>query len=252
MMALNAWFYREMAVFAIAYARVAPVFYFLPFLNDRVIVNAVLKNTIIFVVVIGLWPDMQHLQIEGWPQLLGVVTTEAAVGAVLGVSLALPFWIATAIGEMIDNQRGATISDSIDPATGVEASVLAPFVSLFIAAVFLQQGGMLTLMQALGDSYASIPIGSALHAQIWRFGTLLTDLVGKGIVLAAPVLVVMFLSDMLLGLLSRVCPQLNAFSLSLSVKSIVAFVIFHFYFWQALPGALISIFDSHPLSSLIS
>ncbi len=78
----------------------------------------------------------------------GGALTEAAAGGGRGGARALPFWVATAVGELIDNQRGATISDSIDPATGVEASALAPFVSLFYAAAFLQQGGMLTIVGA--------------------------------------------------------------------------------------------------------
>jgi type III secretion system export apparatus protein len=249
---LNGLFYRELGAFAVAYARVAPVFYLLPFLNDRVVANSVLKNAIIFVMIVGLWPGIEHLQPENWPALLGIALREATVGLVLGVTLALPFWVATAIGELIDNQRGATISGSIDPATGVEASVLAPFVSLFYATAFLQQGGMLIIMQAIKESYEHVPAGALLHGDIWRFGLLLTDLVGKGISLAAPVLIVMFLSDVMLGLFSRFCPQVNAFSLSLSVKSIVAFAVFHLYFVLAVPRALTDLFGLHLFNSLVN
>ncbi|KVD78017.1 type III secretion system protein [Burkholderia sp. ABCPW 14] len=245
-------FYREIGVLAIAYARIAPVFYLLPFLNDRVIVNTVLKNTIIFVVIGGLWSSMGHPHADSGAALLALAMQEATAGLVLGVTLSLPFWVATAIGELIDNQRGATISDSIDPATGVEASVLGPFVSLFYAAAFLQEGGMLTLVEAIRNSYVTIPAGALLHADAWRFGTLLTDLVGKGLSLAAPVLIVMFLSDVMLGLFSRFCPQVNAFSLSLSIKSIVAFLVFHLYFVLAGPHALTQLFSLHPFASLVN
>ncbi|VVE36858.1 EscT/YscT/HrcT family type III secretion system export apparatus protein [Pandoraea horticolens] len=229
-------FYRELGAVAIAYARVAPVFYLMPFLNDRVLANGVIRNCLIVVVIFGLGPRVPNA--TGSVSLLGLCMSEALVGITLGVTLALPFWVATAIGELIDNQRGATISDSIDPATGVEASVLGPFVSLFYAAAFLQQGGMLMIVQALYNSYRHMPVGMMPHADAWRFGVVLTDLVAKSISLAAPVLIVMFLSDILLGIFSRFCPQANPFSLSLSVKSIVAFLVFHLYFMRAAPDQL--------------
>lgn len=229
-------FYRELGAVAIAYARVGPVFYLMPFLNDRVLANGVIRNCLIVVVIFGLGPRAPDATDS--VSLLGLSMSEALIGITLGVTLALPFWVATGIGELIDNQRGATISDSIDPATGVEASVLGPFVSLFYAAAFLQQGGMLMIVQALDNSYRHMPVGMVPHADAWRFGVVLTDLVAKSISLAAPVLIVMFLSDVLLGIFSRFCPQANPFSLSLSVKSVVAFFVFHLYFMRAAPYEL--------------
>ncbi len=243
-------FYRHAGAIAIAYARVAPVFYLLPFLNDRTIVNGIVKNTIVFAIILGLWPSFAHPPLQGGA-LAGVALTEAAAGVVLGVALSLPFWVATAVGELIDNQRGATISDSIDPATGVEASALAPFESLFYAAAFLQQGGMLTIVGALEASYATVPAGALFSVDLPRIGALLTDLVAHGLALAAPVLIVMFVTDALLGLFSRFCPQVNAFSLSLTVKSIVAFAVFHLYFVYAAPHELTALLRVHPFSSLV-
>ena len=243
--------YPHLGAFALAYARVAPVFYLLPFLSDRTIVSGVVRNTIVFTVIMGLWPDLPHLDPGSGGMLLMLGLREALAGLVLGITLALPFWVATVIGELVDNQRGATISDSIDPASGVVASAFTPFVSLFYAAVFLQQGGMLTVVQAVRASYAAVPAGAVFHVDAWRFGTLLSDLVGKGMVLAAPVLITMFLTDVMLGLFSRFCPQLNAFSLSLTVKSIVAFIVFFLYFAPAAPHALSGLLNLHPFASFL-
>ncbi|KUY81456.1 MULTISPECIES: type III secretion system export apparatus subunit SctT [unclassified Burkholderia] len=249
---LFAQYYRELGSLAIGYARVAPVFYLLPFLSDRTVSNAIVKNMAIFMVVLGLWPAMAHPHPGTWGELLALMMQEVMVGLVLGLTLALPFWVATALGELIDNQRGATISDSLDPATGIEASVFSPFVSLMYAAIFLQQGGMLVIVQAIADSYRQVAVGGVLHVDLLRFGTLLTDSVAKGLVLSAPVAIVMFLSDVLLGLFSRFCPQVNAFSLSLSIKSVLAFVILHFYFVDAVPSALTRVFGLHPFAQFFT
>ncbi|MEX3846694.1 type III secretion system export apparatus subunit SctT [Paraburkholderia sp. BR10882] len=235
--------YREIGALAIGYARVAPVFYLLPFLNDRVIVSTVLKNTIIFFVVGGLWHAVGHPLWESSTAMLWLAVHEVTAGLVLGVTLSLPFWVAITVGELVDNQRGATISDSIDPATGVASSILAPFLSLFYAALFLQQGGMLFIVKAIFESYLYLPAGATPHVNIWHFGSLLSNLVGKGAALATPALLSVFLSDVILGLFSRFCPHVNAFSLSLGVKSIVAFLVFHLHFLQV--GLFVSTVPFH-------
>jgi len=247
-----AHYYRQLVPLAIGYARVAPVFYLLPFLSDRTIANTLTKHIVIFMVVLGLWPVMVHPHPADWGTLLMVLVQEVLIGLVLGVTLALPFWVATSVGELIDNQRGATISGSLDPATGVDASIFSPFVSLMYAALFLQQGGMVVIVQAIADSYRHVATGAMLHVDLWRFGSLLTDSVGKGLVLAAPVSIVMFLTDVMLGLFSRFCPQVNAFSLSLSIKSVLAFVVLHVYFVDAMPTAITRVFDLHPFVHFIS
>lgn len=245
-------FYQELMVFAVAYARVAPVCYLLPFMNDRLLAGVTFKNTLIFVIIVGLWPVMDGPQGAGGTMALALLMLkEAGVGLLLAVALGCPFWVATAIGELIDNQRGATISASIDPASGSEASVLAPFVSLFYAAAFLSQGGMLILVQAIEESYRTVPAADFFRINPVAVAGMLTTLVGKGLALAAPVLVVMFLTDVALGLLSRFCPQLNAFSMSLSIKSLVAFLVFHLYFASALPPALTSLFGHTGLPMLL-
>ncbi|RWA50970.1 type III secretion system protein [Cupriavidus sp. UYMSc13B] len=244
-------FYGELGALGLAYARVAPVFYLVPFLNDRIISNTVLKNTTIFIVIAGIWQAIGHPPPESGAALIWIAVRELTVGLVLGVALSSPFWIANAIGELIDNQRGATISASMDPATGVEASVLAPFLSLFCTAVFLEQGGMISIMEAIYESYTYLPAGTTPHADVWQFGSLLTQLMGKGVALAAPVLLTMFLSDVILGLFSRFCPHVNAFSMSLSVKSVMGFVVFYLYFPEAGPHAMKALFYLHRFPDLV-
>jgi type III secretion protein T len=48
--------------------------------------------------------------------------------------------------------------------------------------------------------------------------------------LSGPVIAALFLTEMLIGVLSRFAAQLNPFSLTFAIKSIVAFAVFHLYF----------------------
>ena len=110
---------------ALGYARIAPLFYLLPFLNGNLLGSAMIKNTLILLVALGLARGQAELPAElGSVDLLALVLHEGVIGLSLGVLLVLPLWLAHAMGSIIDNQRGATLSNTMDPINGVETSEL--------------------------------------------------------------------------------------------------------------------------------
>ncbi|XTZ39302.1 type III secretion system export apparatus subunit SctT [Salmonella enterica] len=232
--ALYLQFQHGVLTFVMAYARLGIVFFMLPVLGERVLSNLTIKNTIIALTIMGLWPCFETVIVpeQGWLILL---VKEFIVGLILAVSLCIPFWAVTNLGEILDNQRGATISDSIDPVNGVQTSVLSSFLSFSFGAIFFSSGGMSLLMEALANSYYLFPRGGDLSVFRWEeAGNLLIVLAEASIMLAAPVLIVMMVAEILLGVFARYCPQLNPFSLSLTIKSFIAFIIFLLYGFHAM------------------
>lgn len=252
LVALYLNFQHNVLTFVMVFARLAIVFYMLPVLGERVLSNLIIKNTIIALTIIGLWPRLISVDMpeQGW---FIILIKEFFVGLILAVTLCIPFWIVTGLGEILDNQRGATISDSIDPVNGVQSSILSGFLSFSFGAIFFVSGGMLKLMEVIVQSYRILPRGSSLDDIHWEHaGVLLQVLIQNSILLAAPIMLVMMTAEMLLGIFARYCPQLNPFSLSLTVKSTIAFIIFLFYGFRALtekPLMLFSIADFRPFIS---
>ncbi|SUC25232.1 type III secretion system protein SpaR [Providencia rustigianii] len=78
----------------------------------------------------------------------------------------------------------------------------------------------------------------------------LNKAVVNGVILTAPIIVTLFISEVALGLYSRFCPQLNAFSLSLAIKSIIAFIVFLLYFQNEVPDILVNMISMSPLNSV--
>lgn len=143
-----------------------------------------------------------------------------------------------ALGSIIDNQRGATLSSSIDPANGVDTSELANLFNLFAAAVYLQGGGMGLMLDLFRQSYQLCdPLGVCAPALTPTL-SLLNQVISKAVVLASPVVAALLLSEAVLGLLSRFAPQMNAFAVSLTVKSAVALLIMLMYFGPVLPDTV--------------
>lgn len=235
-------FQHGVLIFAMAYARVAIVFYLLPVLGERILSNLIVKNTIIGLVIIGLWPCFAQVlnPEQGWFILL---VKECVIGLILAMTLCIPFWIVINLGEILDNQRGATISDSIDPVNGVQSSTLSGFLNFAFGAIFFASGGMSSLMEVLVQSYQVFPRGDNLVSFRWEeVGHLLMVLAEGSIMLAAPVMIVMMVAEILLGVFARFCPQLNPFSLSLTMKSFIAFIVFLFYGFKAISEKPLQLF----------
>ncbi|MGE9665641.1 flagellar biosynthetic protein FliR, partial [Escherichia coli] len=62
--------------------------------------------------------------------------------------------------------------------------------------------------------------------------------------------IIMFLSEVALGVYSLFCPQLNAFSLSLCIKGIIAFMSLLLFFASAMTSELYSFFDNRYFYSI--
>lgn len=236
----------------LAYARLAVIFYMLPILGERLLSNALLKNTVIYLVIIGLWPVIDGGHIIRNLTLMNVLS-ECVIGLFLAMVLCVPFWIVMMMGEIFDNQRGASMSESIDPVNGGQASVLSAFLNFTFCTIFFMGGGMVLLMQALVKSYAVYPLGSSLITFHWeQAGALLMLLARESLLISAPVIIVMAITEVLLGAFSRYCAQLNPFSISMSVKSFVAFLLLLLYGFRALSEKSIVLFTqliSHPFST---
>ncbi|WP_174888541.1 type III secretion system export apparatus subunit SctT [Candidatus Hamiltonella defensa] len=234
-------FLNELIVVLFASARLMPAFFLLPFFSNNVLTGS-LRLPITMLVAFSLWPYQEKVLPPFETFLyLGLVSKELLIGVLLAFLISWLFWILHAVGAIIDNQRGATISSSIDPISGVDTSELSNFFNLFAAAVFLQGGGMTLFLESYHQSYQ---ICSPLRDCTFAFSpifAILTKLMSKSLILASPVIAVLLMTEAILGLLSRFAPQLNAFSIALTVKSLIAFLVIILYFSAFIPDQINSL-----------
>lgn len=223
---------------AMASARLMPTFILLPFFNSSTLTGAIRVPVSMFIGV-ALWP-YTGAAIAGfdfvWSFIL--IGKELGIGLIIAIFLCLPCWVLHATGSFIDNQRGATLSSSIDPLSGVDTSELANFFNLFAAVVILQSGGLLLMLEVFEESYQLWPPYQLITPGLEPAFSFLSLLVSHAIILSSPLIMMFLLSEILLGLFARFAPQLNAFALALTVKSILAFFLLLIYFTSVLSGKI--------------
>lgn len=171
---------------------------------------------------------------------------EYALGFTMGHLVGWVFWSVQAAGAFIDNQRGAAIASSIDPMQGHEASPLGlMFSHVFITYVFVT-GAMLPIFGLIYQSFALWPVTSFVPAISPEFPVFLLAAMDHAmrfvVIVAGPIIAVMFLSEFALAMVSRFAPQVQVFVLAMPIKSLLAIMMLVFYFGTLVKYAESNIF----------
>lgn len=215
---------------ALALAAVMPVF-------ARLGLTGLLRNAVIVAIALPMVPhtmaEIAVLAPLQPGQILLLVAKEAVIGIMLGLLFGLPFWAVEVAGELIDMQRGINGAFLIDPNSADQASPIGTLFVLVLLALFFAGNGLGILAEALYRSYTLWPVTAMLPSFTGDAPMLLLGLLDRvvqlGLLLAAPLVMVMLLGDLTLAVIGRMAPQLNVFDLSLSVKSAAIFLVLPIY-----------------------
>jgi flagellar biosynthetic protein FliR len=139
------------------------------------------------------------------------IATELLIGLAMGgIALAVVAAVQSA-GELLGFQMGLGVAAAWDPAMGSEANALTRFVDAIALLVFVAVNGHHVLLQALAASFQRVPAGTLALAATEGMVVMGPRIVRAGLELAAPITAVLFVTNALLALTSRVAPQMNVF-----------------------------------------
>lgn len=222
---------------ALTQPRVLAMFIALPLFNSQLIPGLLrwaVAGAIGLLMVPVIQAQLVTQPLEIAPVVLMLyILKEAFVGFVLGLLAALPFWIFEAVGFLVDNQRGASIAATLNPLTGNDSSPLGILFNQAFIVFFLISGGMMLLLGMLYESFILWPALTWIphfdNSSIPLLLGQLDKLVRLAVLLAAPALVVMFLAELGLALISRFAPQLQVFFMAMPIKSALAMLVLMLY-----------------------
>lgn len=155
--------------------------------------------------------------------LIGAAVGECLFGLAMGFITTLVFEAVKMAGQLMDIQIGFSMSSEFD-LTGTSNVTLVGNLSYMTAIlIFFLLNGHHILIQTLLQSFDIVPVlGVSLPAEV---GPYLLSLFIKifilAVKLAAPVVIVLFLTDFTIGLISRTVPQLNVLMLAMPVKAYI-------------------------------
>lgn len=209
-------------------ARISPLVVLLPFLGGPSL-SSVVRTVVAVAIAVAIFPvaapgPLDHLS-AGFVLLL--LLKELLVGTCLGLLGAMAFHTLAMAGQLVDQSRGVTMASVLDPATGAEQSPLASFQLQLGVVLFLLMGGHRAFLAAVAGSYEVIPLD---ELPLSTAGTrdaalLLARLVGGAIaaalMLAAPAISAIVLTDLALGLLGRTAPQVGTYFMAMPLRAAI-------------------------------
>lgn len=225
-------------IFAVALisARLIPIFTIAPFFGGR-LVPSVVRIGIAIAFSVLLLPTVGEPLTADWAEASGPVLVamllgkEILVGFTLGFVVSLPFFAVDAAGRLSDVARGASMQQVLNPQTGERTTPLGDFGLQLAVLIFLLLDGHLMVIQALATSYEALPVVD--HATVAGWGgasdiaiRASAHMIAAGVGLAAPVLAATFLSDLSLGLINRVAPQVQVYFVGMPIKAVVGVFVF--------------------------
>jgi flagellar biosynthetic protein FliR len=145
---------------------------------------------------------------------------EAMIGVGLGFLVAVVFSAVQSAGSLIDLMGGFSLAQGFDPMTQVNGAQFARLYQLTAVVILFVSDGYQMVISGLVRTFDALPLGASLDLS--KLGDALTTSVTgmflATLQIAGPLVVVLFLADVGLGLLTRVAPALNAFALGFPLK----------------------------------
>lgn len=161
---------------------------------------------------------------DDWLMLSVMYLKEAFYGLAIGMTAGFLFHAMSAVGQMIDNQRGTSIARSLIPELGEQVSLFGVFLFQLALVIYLSIGGHDAFLSSFFHSFVTLPVlefpvvGPGLYPMVDLFMKITGEVLYISMQMAMPVIIAIFIADIILGIANRVAPQINVWELGFNVK----------------------------------
>jgi flagellar biosynthesis protein FliR len=215
-------------IYVLVLFRIAGMMIMAPLLGSAQVPKRV-KTLIACVIAAAIVPGL-HLtaRIPDSPwELALAIAGEILFGAAIGFIISLIFVAAQWAGEIIGQQMGLNLGQTLNPQYGGSSSAIGDIYFYLALLVFLSMHGHLMLIKAVVDSFDALPLLSATLSRplVNLLAGVLQSATTVAFQLAAPMIVTMLIVDLLLGFIGKTMPQLNIMSAGVSLRIVVGTVV---------------------------
>ena len=181
----------------------------------------------IAILLTGVLPD-QNLAYTGIMEYGVIVIKEGITGLLIGYSASICNSIVLFAGSLIDMQIGLSMAQEFNPMTMMNESITGNLYNYMVMLMLLATDMYHYVIRAVCDSYQVLPI----NQQVFQWDYLLegissymSALLILGFRITLPVFACMMLVNCVLGILAKVSPQMNMFSVGMQLKVFVGLTV---------------------------
>jgi len=230
---LNLFSANNIIVFMLVFTRLSGLFVSAPFfstISSPTLVKVWFSGLISFILYPMVLSSKTFLLPRNITEFIILILLEFFVGYLIGFCANLIIEATRMVGSILSIQMGLSISEALDPATGVSSNILSRIYIYFATMIFLFTGASDMLFASMYSSFSAIPMGvltifdgNVVESMIHLFSYLFKIAFG----VALPIFAVLLVCDVLLGLMSKMMPQMNIYMVAIPVKIYIGlFLIF--------------------------
>jgi len=243
--------YREFEYLLLIIIRVASFVFVAPFFGMNGVPKRIKVALSVFISLVIYHASLIHPGLEYssiWEYTV-IVIKEVIAGLIIGFGAQICTMIISFSGRIIDTNIGLTMTQTLDPTTRDNTTISAILLQNATMLVLLISGMYQFLLSALVDSFTLIPIGGAvfhsdrLSAALIKF---MSDYLIIGFRITLPVFCAVMMTNVVLGIMAKVAPQMNMFAVGMQIKIVIGLTVL-FLTIAMLPGITDFIFSEMKL-----
>ena len=154
--------------------------------------------------------------------------SEVVTGLILGYITKFCFFSAQMAGQLMDFQIGFSMISMFDPISKENVTLLGNLLYWISMVMFLVVDGHHMLIRAIIDSFNSVEIGKFILTQgtAMMMVSIFIQFFTLALKIAIPIILIIIITDLSIGLVSRTVPQLNVMILGMPIKILIGLSCF--------------------------
>lgn len=129
-------------------------------------------------------------------------------------------------GEIINSQMSLQSASLFDPGSQTQTTIIGKFFDLLVFVVFLSCSGVEKVILGLSKSFNTFPILiTSFDINMLKVLNATYQVVLIGFLISSPIVMTLLAIDLILGIMSRAAPQINAFQISFGIKPSVGVIL---------------------------
>jgi len=148
------------------------------------------------------------------------------IGVTIGIIMNIIFYAVEFAGEFFGVQMGFALASVVNPIYNSEISILAEMTTLVSTMIFFIFKGHIYLYSLIIESFEKIAVLPDINfTNFTIFASKLGDIFYIGLQFAMPITAFMIFTNLSLGIINRLMPQMNVFMVGIPINILVGFLI---------------------------
>lgn len=157
-----------------------------------------------------------------------ILVKETITGLVLGFMQNICGYIINLAGTFIDQHMGLSMAAEYNPLTQTQSAITGNLYYYLVMTMLLITGLDRYLIQAFSDAFTLIPVGGTIFQTDQMLNAFLKYMADSFILafrIALPIFACIMILNAVLGIMAKVAPQMNMFSIGMQLKIFAGFAV---------------------------